>query len=61
MESHQKYLLELTEAYEEKLNIEQTSQKLISDEKETLIVLFNDNKNDTEEDAEIEIEELKAK
>lgn len=61
VESHEKYILELTEEYEDKLNAEQLQQKKMLEDKEGLLVVHSDVKNKTELDAEMEIEELKTR
>lgn len=59
--SHQAYLRELAEEYEEKLENEQQLQKSLQSEKESLAVTYEGQRDDTEIDGDIEIEDMKAK
>lgn len=61
VESHQKYLQELTLDYEEKLLSEQHLQKSILVEKDSLKVTFNVAQQDTEIDGDHEVAEMKIR
>ena len=61
MHSHQAYLRELAEEYEEKLQNEQVLQKTLQGEKENLTVTYEGERDDVEVDADKEIEDMKAK
>ncbi len=59
--SHQKYLQELTKEYESKLVFEQKQQREIRVEKERLQVQFDGLRNDTENDGDREVADMKIR
>jgi WD40 repeat protein len=59
--SHQKYLQELTEDYEFKLTQEQKQQKEIQKDKESLQINYEFMKNETENDGDREVAEMKIR
>ena len=61
VDSHQNYISEMTENFENKLHEEEEGRQLISEQKETLVKHFEKAKTDMEEDADIEVEALKRK
>jgi hypothetical protein len=59
--SHQKYLQELTKEYESKLVFEQKQQREIRVEKDRLQVQYDGLRNDTENDGDREVAEMKIR
>lgn len=61
VESHQAYLSELSADYEDKLHAEQSMQKKLQYDRETIQVSFDGSRLYCEQDADIEITEMKIK
>jgi WD40 repeat protein len=60
VESHQAYIRELTNEYEDKLRLEDAIKKGLQDRKEHMQVDFEQNRDNIEEDCDTEIDDLKT-
>ena len=61
VESHQTYIQDLTESYEQKLRQEEEERQKIAEQKELLMRGFADRKKSIDDDADREIEDYKRK